>query len=152
MYDTLSAIDDISFTVKHEDMAECIRKTNCKSAEDVILFSREITALSKRSSPHNCHVYLLRLTVCCLRRLSCSNVESLVYVKLTRFAVRTDSAVVVYAVSSVGILLYLGYEDTLAYRVKSSCFDKENVTFFYRHSVYVFKQSIILYRLAEVLF
>ena len=65
--------------------------------------------------------------------------------KIPLFAVLADSSVIIDTISDIGVLLNLGNQDPLAYRVERSGFDKENIAFFDRHCIEHLEKGILFY-------
>ena len=71
--------------------------------------------------------------------------------ELTRFAVIAQTAIVVKAIGSVGIFLYLCQQDALADGVNGAGWNKENIAFFYWCMVADFGNSAILQAVSQFL-
>ena len=71
--------------------------------------------------------------------------------ELARFAVKAQATVVIYSVGRVRVLLNLGEQDALAYRVERAGLNKEEISLFDRDFLDIVGQRAVGYRLPELL-
>lgn len=71
--------------------------------------------------------------------------------KLARLAVEAQAAVVIYSICRVRVLLNLGEQDALAYRVERAGLYKEEISLFDRDFLDIVGQRAVGYRLPELL-
>ena len=77
------------------------------------------------------------------RHTACHS-QSLFDMEISFFTVLTDSAVIIDAVSDIGVLLDLGNKDSFADRMKRSGLDKENIALLDRHCIEHLEERILL--------
>lgn len=71
--------------------------------------------------------------------------------ELARLAIKAQAAVVIYSVGRVRVLLNLGEQNALAYRVERAGFYKEEISLFDRDFLDIVGQRAVGYRLPELL-
>ena len=92
------------------------------------------------------YLYRLALRLCIIfRRAKLGNVYSLFNMKLSGLSVLSYSAVVIYSVCRIAVLLNLGNKYTLADSVERTRLDEEHISLMNGNIVSDLKQGIILY-------